>query len=533
MAQPTWIGYKLNNRYQIIELLGQGGMSSVYRAWDPKLRRNVAVKIIHPHLSENPRFVRRFGAEAAAVARLRHPNIRQVFDFDHDGETFYMILEFLPGETLKERLAGLRQMGQLMPLAETISITQQICSAVAYAHKNGVIHRDIKPANVVISPQGEAVLTDFGIAKMVGTEQFTATGSMVGTAAYISPEQVEGKPVDHRADIYAIGVMLFEMVSGYPPFEADSMMALMQKHVHEAVPNLRERKPDLNLKLIAIIEKALAKNPNKRYQKADQIAAALDALPVPEEFAHIEPRLDDTLTEGALSDKTIPEEIPPIESAVSETYQLPMPDIDTELPADTQTNGGIPRRIIELVSAAIGGGTVVVLGLICLITVAILILSRIFPPDQRILNPTFFVQAPENTPIPPPQDSFIDLENQPASFADYLGEWVLVNNWTLDCQECLSSASALDIYFQNHEDENFTVIGVNAGDESVEVEAYLAQNPVSYPIWLDPERVLVEEFGDVDLPSYLLLTPEGAVHSTFQGALDQEMLEEYITPMLK
>ena len=182
MAQPTWIGYHLNNRYQIKELLGQGGMSSVYRALDPKLRRNVSIKIIHPHLSDNPKFVHRFEEEAAAVAQLRHPNIRQVFDFDHEGEAFYMILEFLPGETLKDRMSRLRNNGKLLPLWEAISITRQICSAAAYAHKNGVIHRDIKPANVIISSQGEAILTDFGIDKMVGTGQFAATGSMRGTA---------------------------------------------------------------------------------------------------------------------------------------------------------------------------------------------------------------------------------------------------------------------------------------------------------------------------------------------------------------
>jgi len=538
MAQPTWIGYNLNNRYQIKELLGQGGMSSVYRAWDPKLRRDVAVKIIHPHLSKNPKFVRRFEAEAAAVAQLRHSNIRQVFDFDHDGETFYMILEFLPGETLNEQLVAFKQRGQLMPLSEVIAITRQICSAVAYAHKNGVIHRDIKPANVVISPQGEAILTDFGIAKMVGAEQFTATGSMIGTAAYISPEQVIGKRVDHRTDIYAIGVMLFEMVSGTPPFEADSVMTLMQKHVHEAVPDLRQRRPDLNPELIAIIEKALAKKPEQRFQSATQIATALAALLTPKDSAQIEDTLaeapaDNIALETTALDETLPDDVLPVQRAGSETYPLPNPDTITEAPSDSDEIRGIPRRIIELVSAAIGGGTVVVLSLICLLTTVILILSRIFPADQGILNPTFFVQSAESTPVPPPKESFMDLNNQSVSFANYLGKWVLVNNWAVDCADCQSSAAELDTYYQKHQNENFAVIGINTGDEITDVEAYRAQIPVSYPIWLDPDQLTAKAFGDASLPSYFLLTPEGTVHSTFQGEIDQEMLEEYITPLLE
>jgi len=297
MAQPTWIGYSLNNRYQIKELPGQGGMSSVYRAYDPQLRRDVAVKLIHPHLSNNPKFVRRFEEEAAAVARLRHPNIRQVFDSGHDGETFYMVLEFLPGETLKERLNRYTDKRQLMPLDEVIAITQQICTAAAYAHKNRVIHRDIKPSNVIISTQGEAILTDFGIAKMVGIKEFTATGAVIGTAAYISPEQTQGEGVDHRTDIYAIGATLYEMVSGAPPFEADTVMSLMMKHINEPVPDLRKKVPSLHSRMIAIIEKALAKDPALRFQTADEIAAELNSLSEPKSSIKYDTLIEDTLLE--------------------------------------------------------------------------------------------------------------------------------------------------------------------------------------------------------------------------------------------
>jgi len=378
MVQPTWIGYSLNNRYQIKELLGQGGMSSVYRAYDPQLRRDVAVKIIHPHLSDDPKFVRRFEEEAAAVARLRHPNIRQVFDSGHDADTFYMVLEFLPGETLKERLNSYTQDNQRMPLDEVITITQQICNAVAYAHKNGVIHRDIKPSNVIISGQGEAVLTDFGIAKMVGIEEFTATGAVIGTAAYISPEQIQGKGVDHRTDIYAIGAMLYEMVSGAPPFEADSVLPLMMKHINEPIPDLRQRVPTLPPQMIAIIEKALAKDPAQRYQTADEIAADLSTIAIPESSIKDETLIEDTLFEKMAPGATTLDEPPSPPQPLLQTVQLPIPEPQKESAPRRWWSWGNPRRFLELLSAAIGGGTVVVLVLVCLITLAILILPRIF-----------------------------------------------------------------------------------------------------------------------------------------------------------
>jgi len=505
-------------------------LATVYRAFDPKLRRDVAVKIIHPHLSENPKFVRRFEEEAAAVAQLRHPNIRQVFDSGHDGEIYYMVLEFLPGETLKERLYRYTQNGQLMPLSEVIPTIQQICSAIAYAHKNRIIHRDIKPSNVVINTQGEAILTDFGIAKMVGIEEFTATGAVIGTAAYISPEQTQGERVDHRTDIYAIGVMLYEMVSGAPPFEADSVMSLMMKHVNEPVPDLHQRNPTLHPGIVEIIEKALAKKPAKRYQNADEIAADLAVFSIPESSSRDETIIEDTMLDSTAPVAAIQDQLLPHSSTASQTFRVPRPEIEEE----PETTGilGIPRRILELVSAAIGGGTVVVLALICLIAAAVVIVPRFFTPTEPILNPTFFVRPEDSTSEPLPEMGYKDLENNPVSLDEHLGQWVLVQNWGVDCPDCQSNNPELEAYHQNHQEDDFTVIGINAGDDLSEVEAYLQQNPVSYPVWLDPDQETIQAFGDEALPSYILLTPKGAVHSTFQGVINQDFLEEYITPLL-
>ncbi len=211
---------------------------------------------------------------------------------------------------------------------------------------------------------------------MVGVEEFTATGAAIGTAAYISPEQTQGEGVDHRTDIYAIGAMLFEMVSGTPPFDADSVMALMMKHINEPVPDLRQRIPSLSPKMIEIVEKALAKDPAQRYQNADEIDADLSAISIPASSPKDETLIEDTIFEKTTPDGTISDQPLPLPKPVSPTSPLPLPETDNE--PTLRKNRGYPRRFIELLSAAIGGGTVVVLVLICLIAIAILILPRIF-----------------------------------------------------------------------------------------------------------------------------------------------------------
>jgi serine/threonine protein kinase len=281
MEQDSWRGQTLGGRYQIEELLGRGGMSAVYKVTDPNLNRVVAVKLIHPHLSDNPEFVLRFKEEATAVAQLRHPNIIQVFDFNNDGATYYMILEFVPGETLQARLKRLNAAQRHLSVTDAIEFAAQICDAAEYAHQRGMIHRDIKPANVMLDINGQAILMDFGIAKILGGQQHTATGATVGTALYMSPEQIRGIHVDGRADIYSIGVTLFEMIRGRPPYEADSAMTLLMMHLNDPVPDLRQLRPETPPALGAVIEKALAKDRDERYQSAAEMAIALRAVGSP------------------------------------------------------------------------------------------------------------------------------------------------------------------------------------------------------------------------------------------------------------
>jgi serine/threonine protein kinase len=273
--QPTWIGRTLSARYRIDAMLGQGGMSAVYKATDPNLKRVVAIKLIHPHLSIDPSFVMRFESEASAVASLRHPNIVQVYDFNTDNGVYYMVLEFIAGETLQDRLKRLADAGRQLSVEEAIKITTNISDAVGYAHQRGMVHRDIKPANIMLDVQGQAILMDFGIVKILGGDSHTSTGAVVGTARYMSPELIRGEVADHRADIYSLGVTLFEMLSGRPPFVADSAMTLMMMHLNDPVPNVRGFREDIPPEMVRILEKAMAKDRNARYQSAAEFSADL------------------------------------------------------------------------------------------------------------------------------------------------------------------------------------------------------------------------------------------------------------------
>jgi serine/threonine-protein kinase len=319
MDSTDLVGKTLGGRYKIQSLIGQGGMASVYKAYDQNLQRSVAIKVIHPHLSNNPEFFRRFEEEATAVARLRHPNIVQMYDFHHDEDLYYMVMEFVMGETLQTRLKRLNTSKRRLGIEEAIAFTAEICDAAFYAHQRGMIHRDIKPANIMLDVNGSAILMDFGIARMVDASQHTASGTVLGTAMYMSPEQIQGLQIDAKADIYSIGITLFEMLSGRPPFEADSAMTLMMMHMNDPVPDLQELHPGTPPDLVAITNKALAKNRDERYQSTNEMATALRQLPdQPQTTPAVvsTPSPEDTLIEAAVvkgAGETIIEPAAPVE----------------------------------------------------------------------------------------------------------------------------------------------------------------------------------------------------------------------------
>jgi serine/threonine protein kinase len=275
MPESSWIGSSLSGRYRIESLLGQGGMSSVYKATDPNLKRVVAIKLIHPHLSNDTQFIQRFEEEAAAVASLRHPNIVQVYDFNSDQGVYYMVLEFVPGETLQDRLKRLSAQKLKLPMEEAIKYLLNMCDALGYAHQRGMIHRDIKPANIMLDVYSQAILMDFGIVKIIGGTSHTVTGAVMGTARYISPEVIRAEPADQRSDIYSLGITFYEMLSGQAPFQSDSAMTLMMMHLNDPVPDPRSLRADLPNGLVNILLKSLEKDRTKRYQNAAELAADL------------------------------------------------------------------------------------------------------------------------------------------------------------------------------------------------------------------------------------------------------------------
>ena len=266
-------------KYELRERLGRGGAAEVYKAYNPLLERVVAIKVLHAHLAEAPDFTSRFLREARLVAQLRHPNIVQVFDFDLDGERPYMVMEYVPGASLKQRLDDCFMREERLPLAEVVRIFKALLEAVGYAHAQGMLHRDLKPANILLDAAGRPVLTDFGIARLLSADRLTASGIAVGTPAYMSPEQGLGYDADERSDLYALGIVLFECLTGSVPFEADTAVALLLKHIHQPVPSLHELRPDLPEAMELIINKLLAKDPAERYQTAGVVWAALAALP--------------------------------------------------------------------------------------------------------------------------------------------------------------------------------------------------------------------------------------------------------------
>ena len=281
MQQDPMIGTTLGN-YKILAPLGQGGMAHVYRANQENLNREVAVKVLPPWYAADRNFVERFNLEARLVARLSHPNIVTIHDFSEYNGHLYIVMQLVDGGTLKHKLDAARDPSGsggagALELEEANRIFQQLASALTYAHEQGIIHRDIKPVNVLMDRSARPILSDFGIAKVLaGGNGLTRPGAGVGTPEYMSPEQCRGEEVDGRADIYALGVMLFESLTGRTPFDGDNYHALAHSHLYASPPDPRLYNPRLTMPVCQVILTALQKKPALRYQQANDLALALE-----------------------------------------------------------------------------------------------------------------------------------------------------------------------------------------------------------------------------------------------------------------
>jgi eukaryotic-like serine/threonine-protein kinase len=255
------IGTLLNGRFRLEERVGAGGMSTVYRAFDETLERWVAIKLLHREISTDEDQLERFRREARAVARLSHPHVVTVIDAGEDEGHPYIVFEYVEGETLKDRI---RRLGRL-DVPEAVAYAIEIGRALMAAHQERMVHRDVKPQNVLIDMEGRAKVTDFGIARSLETEGLTATGRVLGTTDYVAPEQAIGEDTTEQSDIYSLGIVLYEMLTGDVPFKADTQVAVAMKHVREPMPDVQHRRPEVSAALASVIDRATAKEPRNRY----------------------------------------------------------------------------------------------------------------------------------------------------------------------------------------------------------------------------------------------------------------------------
>ncbi len=274
MASP--VGTLLSHRYRLDAQVGLGGMSTVYRAFDTVLERQVAIKLMHREIAGDSDQLERFRREARAVAQLNHPNIVGVIDAGEEGDpdypTPYIVFEYVEGETLKQRI----RRNTKLSVSESIAYAIEIARALGAAHERQIVHRDVKPQNVLIDEEGAAKVTDFGIARTLHQEGLTADGRVLGTTDYVSPEQALGRPVTGQTDLYSLGVVLFEMLTGDVPFKGENQIAVAMKHVREDMPDIQLRRPEVSAALAAVLDRATAKELDRRYPDANALIAELE-----------------------------------------------------------------------------------------------------------------------------------------------------------------------------------------------------------------------------------------------------------------
>lgn len=350
-------GQKINDRYQIIRMIGEGGMANVYLAHDTILDRDVAVKILRGDLADDEKFVRRFQREAISASSLSHPNIVEMYDVGEDDGQYYIVMEYVEGKTLKSLI---KRRGALT-LPEVIDIMLQLTSAVACAHDSYIIHRDIKPQNVLIKEDGTVKITDFGIAMALNSNELTQTNSVMGSVHYLPPEQANGSGATIKSDIYSLGILMFELLTGNLPFKGENAVEIAIKQMREKIPSVCEINPHIPQSVENIILKACAKNPKNRYDNVlemhDDIKTCLN------EERKDEKRITYRYSENDLEETKI---MPPITDKPNKNDDVKVEKISEEI---TKEDKKINKIILVLVG--------IVVGLVALITTTLLILPRL------------------------------------------------------------------------------------------------------------------------------------------------------------
>ena len=260
-------GQKINNRYEIVKSIGEGGMANVYLANDKILNRKVAVKVLRGDLSSDDKFIRRFQREALSVSNLSHPNIVEVYDVGEEDGEYYIVMEYIEGKTLKQLL----KKRESLTLTEVIDIMTQLTDGISHAHESYIIHRDIKPQNIMIQDDGRIKITDFGIAMALNATQLTQTNSVMGSVHYLPPEQASGKGATVKSDIYSMGILMYELLTGTVPFKGDNAVEIALKHMKDKIPSIRKQDPSIPQSVENILLKATAKNPRNRYDTAKEM----------------------------------------------------------------------------------------------------------------------------------------------------------------------------------------------------------------------------------------------------------------------
>jgi serine/threonine protein kinase len=366
--------------YQIISQIGEGGMATVYKAYQPSMDRNVAIKVLPGQLAESAEFTQRFQQEARIIAKLEHPHILPVFDYGESGGVTYLVMRYLDAGTLRDKMEN----GRPLPLGEIDRLFTQLADALSYAHSYGIIHRDLKPSNALIDSQGNLFLTDFGIAKLLesASPRLTQTDAIMGTPAYISPEQAQATKVNQRSDIYSLGIILYEMVTGRVPFVAETPLAVILKHVSDPLPLPSSLKPDIPEAIEKVVLKALAKDPSDRFATVEEFLSAWKR-------ALDEARTTRPSPETAAVQAATPKE------GTAQTHGKPATDIRQTAP---------PPAAVPKSQNWLGWTAGCLIGLCLLITIgggAIYVFSSGVFDD----TPPTRIPAPTRTQAPPPTDA--------------------------------------------------------------------------------------------------------------------------------